>query len=87
MTPDQVYFRLCDRDVLKAGKRTKTVPVGGVPVDKDGFIKARDKDGNPIKLRMSSDGKSLCQRLQEQEQAKVKQEKEKQGRRRRKRGS
>ena len=72
MTPDQIWCRLCDMDMLKneIGSRTKTMPSLEVPtmVDvKDGLIAGRAADGTPIKGVVR--GKSRARELMEQAEA------------------
>lgn len=78
MTPDQVYHRLCDRDVLKLarGRRSASAEPAALEPDKDGFVKGRAEDGTPIKAKIRVGGKSLARRLMEEEEAKAKAEKE-----------
>jgi len=69
MTLDQIWFRLCDMEILKkkVGERTENVKaLGGlakIKPDKDGFIRGRAADGTPIKGRIR--GKSLARELME----------------------
>lgn len=78
MTLDQIWFRLCDLDVLQGTKPTKGVesnprkdkmPVlaaaAGLSTDEEGYIKGRAADGTPMKAKIG--GKSLARRLMEQE--------------------
>jgi hypothetical protein len=73
-TPDQIYFLLCDANVLKRkeGRRTKAVPSAS------GKLKGRTADGELIELEAG--GKTMLQIVQEREAAK-----KRRGRRRRKR--
>lgn len=83
MTPDQIWFRLCDEKFLRnaPGKgRTRSVSVEEVAVlSKDGKLKGRAADGKLLTLPISIDGKSVVQRLREKQQAETKH----QGRKRR----
>lgn len=74
MTPDQVYHRLVDRDVLKTkrGRRMASAEPAAIVPDADGFIKGRAEDGTPIKAKIRVGGKSLARRLMEKEAAKKK---------------
>lgn len=74
-TPDQVWFRLCSRDLLKSDGRTQTTEPIAVKADKDGMVAGRAADGTPIKGRIA--GKSLARQLMEQ--AQVRKAKEKSG--------
>jgi hypothetical protein len=76
MTPDQVYHRLCSRDVLKIrrGMRTAAAQPGILEADAEGFVRGRDKDGNPIKKRMRTGGKSLAARLNEEAEEREREE-------------
>lgn len=68
MTPDQIYHKMCDRNVLKMkqGRRTAAASAGGISADKDGYVRGRDADGNPIRAKIRVDGKSLAARLNEE---------------------
>lgn len=78
MTPDQIYHRLCDRDVLKSkrGHRTADTNPAALQPDADGFVKGRAEDGTPIKAKLRVGGKSLARRMMEEAEAKAKAEKE-----------
>jgi hypothetical protein len=43
MTPDQVYHRMCNKDVLKAkrGVRVADARIAGLEADADGFVRGR----------------------------------------------
>lgn len=79
MTLDQIWARLCDRDVLKKsmGNRTSEVDSLEIPAvlrpDKDGMIRGISQDGQPMKGRIA--GKSKARQLMEQQQEKRAQEK------------
>ena len=77
MTPDQIYHRLCNKDVLKAtrGHRTASADPAALQPDENGFIKGKAEDGTPIKARIRVGGKSLARRLMEEAEAKAKAEK------------
>ena len=77
MTPDQVYHRLVDRDVLKVkrGHRVASAEPAAIEPDADGFVKGRAEDGTPIKAKIRVGGKSLARRLMEEEAAKRQAEK------------
>jgi len=66
-TPDQVWFRLCSRDLLKTDGRTQTTEPMAVKADEDGMVVGRATDGTPIKGRIV--GKSMARQLMEQAQA------------------
>lgn len=74
MTLDQIWFRLCDKEILKreVGKRQEKMEplaiAGNLGVDEDGLIKGRAEDGTPIKGRIK--GKSVARQLMEKEAAK-----------------
>ena len=67
-TPDQVWFRLCDKNLLKLSGRTQSVSPGAVKVGEDGAVAGRAADGTPIRGRIV--GKSLARRLMEEAQTK-----------------
>jgi len=73
-SPDQVCFRLCNIKILKRGREVPTEKVSSDAVvsslDDDGMIKARDKDGNSIKLSPNVGGKSLAGTIIEKERQK-----------------
>lgn len=54
MTPDQIYFRLCNIEFLRKKKsgRIKKVDIYALSnlADEEGFIKGRAADGTPIRL-------------------------------------
>lgn len=67
MTPDQVYHRLCKRDVLKVkgGRRVaKADPIAVTP-DARGMVRGRTEDGQPFEAPATVGGKSLARRLME----------------------
>ena len=83
-TPDQVWFRLCDKNLLKLDGRTQEMDPGAVKRNEDGTVVGRAADGTPIKGRIA--GKSLARQLAERAQAREKMEeksKSKKGRRKR----
>ena len=67
-TPDQIWFRLCDRGLLKLGGRTQSMEPLEVRVDEEGIVMGRTPDGEPIKGRIA--GKSLARQLMEKAEAK-----------------
>ena len=81
MTPDQIYHRLCNRDVLKrkGGRRLAKTKSLSMASDR---VKGRAEDGSPIEGRIA--GKSRARQLMEQEQKK---KRKKRGRRRERRGN
>lgn len=87
MTPDQIWHRLTDRELLKhaRGKRTKKmqsgVAGGYIRPEENGMIRGRAKDGSLIKGKIA--GKSKARQLMEE--ATKKRESEKKPRRKRKR--
>lgn len=87
MTLDQVWFRLCDVNLLKreVGERTEAMQtaraIGELKPAGDGTVAGRAADGTPIRGRMR--GRSRARELMEQQQG-VGQEK--QQRRKRKGG-
>jgi len=86
-TPDQVWFRLCDKNLLKLDGRVQAMDPVAVKTDEDGIVAGRAMDGTPIKGRIA--GKSLARQLMEQAQAQKKAEEEtksKRGKRRKRRG-
>jgi len=84
-TPDQVWFRLCDRNLLKLDGRTDMVSPRAVKVSEDGVVAGRAADGTPIKGRIV--GKSLARQLMEraQERKRVEQEAKSKRKKRRRR--
>jgi len=71
MTPDQVYFRLCDKRLLKRTKGVrKAVRASAEIVSDDGIVKGRSVDGTEIKAKLRVGGKSLARRLMEAEERK-----------------
>jgi hypothetical protein len=87
MSLDQIWFRLCNIEILKRGdaEPVKTVGAQGVSglvtPDRDGYIKGRAEDGTPIKAKMS--GKSLARMIREEQEEKARKEKRKEKRKRR----
>ena len=85
MTLDQIWFRLCDADLLKkdsSDRTSKKKPLDAVsqlPQSKDGMIKGRAVDGTPIQARIK--GKSLARRLMEEAEAKQQASKQRKKRR------
>ena len=75
---DQIWFRLCDIEILKkeVGSRTESVQplgaMGSIKPDEEGFIKGRAADGTPIKGRIR--GKSLARELMEKAEEERKKE-------------
>lgn len=64
MTLDEIYMRLTDAKILRAGinnTRTARLPAYAVTTDKDGYVKGRDRHGNPIRAKIK--GESLASRL------------------------
>ena len=78
LTPDQIYHRMCNKDVLKSkrGHRVANANPAGMAPDKDGYIQGRAEDGTPIKAKIRLGGKSLAARLNEAEEARLAAEKE-----------
>jgi len=78
LTPDQVYHRLCDKDILKVtrGRRSAIAEPAALEPDAEGFIRGRAEDGTLIKAKIRVGGKSLARRLMEEAEAKAKAEKE-----------
>jgi len=73
MTPDQIYFRLCDKDLLKdERKKSVSTEAGGAVkfTDSDGMMKGRLADGTVVRMPMAVGGKSLAQRLREEAEKK-----------------
>lgn len=72
MTPDQIYHRLCDENVLKSkgGRRVASVETAAVRVNSDGTANGVDEDGNKIALKIRVGGKSVARRLMEEAEAK-----------------
>ena len=87
MSLDQIWFRLCDAEVLKRG-------TGGAATEKirpleatgraagDGLIRGRAADGTPIRGRVR--GKSVARELMERQEAERRREKRR--KRRKKKG-
>ena len=63
MTPDQVFHRICDRDLLKRQKGRRTAKTALVKPDADGLAKGRAADGTPIRAKIAS--KSLAKQIRE----------------------
>jgi len=63
MTPDQVFHRLCDHDILKVKGGRRTRSVASVKPDADGTVKGRAADGTPIRAKIA--GKSLARQIRE----------------------
>jgi hypothetical protein len=88
MTLDQIWFRLCDAEILKrkTGFRVENISAssmkGNIRPNKDGLYKGRDKDGNLIMGRVG--GKSLNRQIMERVE-REKKEKQKQDRRKKRR--
>lgn len=86
---DQIFFRLCDVELLKkgVGGRTKKIDPSEasahVKPQPDGTLKGRTADGDVVTKRVG--GKSLARQLMEEEEAR-KAEGKKRRKRRRKRG-
>jgi hypothetical protein len=73
MTLDQIWFCLCDIELLKSkvGERTKKMEpsnIVGRAKDEPGVIRGRAEDGTPIKGRIR--GKSLARELMEEAEKK-----------------
>ncbi len=64
MTPDQIYHRLCDKDVLKSRAGRRVRKTSDVKPDAQGFAKGRAADGTPIRAKVA--GKSLAKMIREQ---------------------
>lgn len=89
MTPDQIYFCLCEKKVLRRGAK-RTTKYTGIEMaayanaDKDGFIKGRDAKGRPMKAKIK--GESVVQRIMREEaEAKAKAEEAEKGKKKRRR--
>lgn len=63
MTPDQVFHRICDRDLLKRQKGRRTAKTALVKPDADGLAKGRAADGTPIRAKIG--GQSLAKQIRE----------------------
>lgn len=86
MTLDQIFMLLADKKLLRKGKgRVVKAEAFEATPDEDGYIKGRDKDGNPMKAKIG--GESLASRLAREhaEEQKEKEKKKNKRRRRRKR--
>ena len=82
MTPDQIYFRLCDKNLLTDVREKKYSSETGSIVeiqDDDGLIKGRLKDGTVVRMPTSIDGKSVAQRLHDEAAKKRAEEKKNKG--------
>ena len=89
MTLDQIWFRLCDRELLKreVGGRTEkmeTLQALGSIKSEDGKVAGRDREGNPIRGVIR--GRSVARQLME-EAAKRESKKKSRKNRKRKNGS
>lgn len=71
MSLDQIWFRLCDTEILKkkSGSRTSKMKslsaAGSLKADDKGFFRGRAEDGTAIRGRIG--GKSLARQLMEKE--------------------
>lgn len=87
MTLDQIWARLCDRDVLKraVGQRhslvTSLEALTVVKPDNSGLIKGVSRDGKPMKARIA--GKSKARQLMEEREKRKAQERAERKKRRR----
>ena len=63
MTPDQVFHRICDRDLLKRQRGRRTRQAASLTPDADGRVKGRAADGTPIRAKIG--GKSLAKQIRE----------------------
>jgi len=93
MTLDQIWFRLCDIEVLKrkVGGRVEKMEAmeasSMIKTDEDGMIRGMTADGTPIRGRIR--GKSLARELMEKEAARKEKDerwKKRKEKRRRKKG-
>jgi len=73
-TPDQILMALCDRKILRHGRRRQSVDPLQLASGKDGKLPGRAADGTPIKGVIR--GKSKARELMEASEAKRKEEKE-----------
>lgn len=84
MTLDQIFFLLCEMEILSDGRQGRVITVASeqaaVSTDADGWVKGRDEQGNPIRGQIL--GESLCSRITRQEQAKKEAESKRKKRRR-----
>lgn len=85
-TLDQIWFRLCDANVLKGGRgrRSAMMDPSAVKVREDGAVYARAEDGTAIRGRIA--GKSMARQLMEREAEKKKREEQWKAKRERRRG-
>ena len=63
MTPDQIYHRLCDRDILRVRGGKRVQKVSALKPDADGRVAGRAADGTPIRAKVG--GKSLAKQIRE----------------------
>jgi hypothetical protein len=90
MSLDQIWFRVCDIEILKRGtgiESTKKMDprevASTLQPDKEGFIKGRAADGTPIKAKMG--GKSLVRMMREKQEAEAKKKRKQEKRKKRRR--
>jgi hypothetical protein len=86
MTLDQIWFRLCDKEILKRDSGLQRGMTGldalsTLKPDEDGMFKGRATDGTPMKAKIG--GKSLARRLMEQQEKEEEEKERKEARRRR----
>jgi hypothetical protein len=67
MTPDQIYHRLCDKDVLKVKGGRRIAKASSDSLVTDGTLKGRAADGTPITAKVRVGGKSVARRLMEEQ--------------------
>ena len=80
MTPDQIYFRLCDKEMLNEVREKRySSDTGSIAemMDDDGMVKGRLADGTVVRMPARVGGRSVAQRLREQAEKKRAQEKKK----------
>ncbi len=79
MTLDQIWFRLCDKKILKrepggrVEKMETLMAAGTLKPGKDGKVKGRAADGTEIRGRIG--GKSKARQLMEEEEKKARKRK------------
>lgn len=83
-TPDQIYFRLCDIQILQRSIGAREKSLGSqqavAMVNEDGTIRGRAADGTPMSKPLNVGGKTLVASMREQKQQEAN---SKRGRRRR----
>lgn len=68
MTPDQAYFRLCDRKKIKGVKSKVSVEDAKMKINpSSGLVRGRLADGTIVERPLTKDGKSMAQLMKEKD--------------------